>query len=129
MSYTLLNPCPATLGSLLTATSSGQSTAAGIDTETLGAHLTLAAGTWLLWGSAALGSVGASDSNNQISFGTASGGWSGSHQRIWHAKSWWAELTSSYIVALDASTEVYVRYSSSVARSGCKSELRALRLA
>ena len=116
------------LGTTYTASKGSLSLAANQDAYTLGASVTLPAGTYVIQGQFAFSSTSGTASSTTIELGTSSSSYGSSRMRVHGTDSWWSCLTTSMILSLSAQTTVYVRGSCSVARSDCNSSIAAVRI-
>lgn len=115
-------------GALYSNTKASLNLAAGIDSMTNGASLTLPAGSYVINGHFGFASTSSTQCTTQIAFGTSGSLWANSKHRVQQANAWWVEMACSYAVKLTAQTTVYVKGSCSVARSGCSSAIEAIRI-
>ena len=118
------------IGTVLSAHKTGISVAAGIDSYANGASVTLYAGTYVVWGEFVFNTgSGSAACATTIAFGTSSSVETISRHRVIHANPRWNALSSVYIVSVSSQTTYYVKGSSDTARSGCESDIKAVRIA
>ena len=118
------------IGTMLSNSKTGISIPAGIDTYTNGASITLYAGTYVVWGSFTFNTTsGSSACATTVVIGTSSYAEVGSFHRVIHANPRWSSLTTVTIVSVSSQTVYYSKGSSDVARSGCQSYIKAVRIA
>jgi hypothetical protein len=118
------------IGQAYSATSSTHITGTNMNTMTLGASVSLPAGTYVITGRWAFPSVSSGAKNLQVSVGDSSTSSSWATQRITVPQDNWQSLSVTCIKTLTATTTVYVKGSTSKAYSTNESTtIEAVRIA
>ena len=116
-------------GKIYENTKSSMNLAANISSFTLGASVELPPGVYVIAGRLSFGSTSGSASAINVALGTsASNIYSESEQRIYQTASWWTVTCTTAIVSLKTTTKVYVMGACTLARSGCSSYIKAIKI-
>lgn len=104
------------------------SVAAGQDTYTQGAKITLPAGKYVIYTQWAFNSGSGTTASTTVGVGNSSGIYNDSRSRVWQAGPNWIAHSTTYLCTLSAQTDIYTYGSSSIARTGCGSFIRAIKV-
>ena len=95
----------------------------------LGASISLPAGTYIVTGEWHYTSTSSSACSIGVALGTSSGQTNISETRVYQPSAWYQTLNTSMTTTLSSATTLYVRGMCSIARSGCWSQITAVRIA
>ena len=117
------------IGTVYEANKSSINTTANQDAYVQGAKITLPAGKYVIYTQWTFGSASSDACSTTVGVGYSSGIWIDSRDRIRQADAWFTQHSTTYICTLAAQSDIYSYGSSSVARSGCSSFIRAIKIA
>lgn len=118
----------ANIGTSYEASKGSINTTADQDAYVQGAKVTLPAGKYVIYTQWAFSSTSSAAGSTTVGIGYSSGIWNDSRDRIRQADAWWTAHSTTYICTLNAQYDVYSYGSSSIARSGCASFIRAIKI-
>ena len=116
------------IGTQYQATKTSLSVTADQDEYVQGAKITLPAGKYIIYTQWYFGSTSSTACSTTVAVGNASGIYNDSRNRIRQADAWWTAQTTTYICTLSSQTDIYSYGSCSLARSGCESFIRAIKV-
>lgn len=121
------------IGTIMSATKGSLSVSAAQDTYTKGATVVLTPGTWIVRANFSFNSASGSSNSTTVSIGPESGQFGGIRQRVWQSAANWVQLQTMCTIEITSSTTtanrtISVYGASSIARSGCSSEIYAIRI-
>lgn len=118
----------ANIGKSYEASKDSINTTADQDAYVQGAKITLPAGKYVIYTQWTFGSTSSAAGSTTVGIGNSSGIWNDSRDRIRQADAWFTAHSTTYICTLNAQYDVYSYGSSSIARSGCGSFIRAIKI-
>ena len=116
------------IGTTYEANKDSLSTAAGQDTYTQGAKITLPAGKYIIYTQWAFNTGSGTTCSTTVGIGYSSGIWTDSRDRVWQSGPNWIAHTTTYVCTLTVQNDIYSYGSSSIARTGCGSFIRAIKV-
>lgn len=117
------------IGTVYEANKGSINTTANQDAYVQGAKITLPAGKYVIYTQWVFSSTSSAACSTTVGIGYSSGVWTDSRDRIRQADAWFTSHSTTYICTLAAENDIYSYGSSSIARSGCSSFIRAIKVA
>lgn len=117
------------IGTVYEANKGSINTTANQDAYVQGAKITLPAGKYVIYTQWVFNSASSAAGSTTVGIGYSSGIWNDSRDRIRQVDAWFTSHSTTYICTLAAQNDIYSYGSSSIARSGCSSFIRAIKVA